>query len=117
MDLILEVAKNHLMEIIVTGFFSALLLTIRKGVQVFKIRVENEVNEQELIKQGVVSLLRFRINRLCATIEKNGEITIDCKLDLEDMYKVYKLLNQNGRTKIRVEECFKNYPIIKEKGK
>lgn len=111
MDFVLEFAKNYFMEMVVTGFFGCIVVIAKKALDIFKTRVNNEIKEQALIKQGVLSLLKFRINRLCAVIEENEQITIDCKMDLDDMFKSYEALGGNGRTKIRYLECIKNYPI------
>lgn len=67
--------------------------------------------EQELIKVGMLAILRFRANRLCVVIKEQGFMTIDEKIDLEDLYSAYSSLGGNSRTHELFEYTIKEYPI------
>eukprot|EP01106_Pelomyxa_sp_JSP_P005394 TRINITY_DN18541_c0_g1_i1.p1 TRINITY_DN18541_c0_g1~~TRINITY_DN18541_c0_g1_i1.p1 ORF type:complete len:102 (-),score=0.53 TRINITY_DN18541_c0_g1_i1:34-339(-) len=67
--------------------------------------------EQANIKNGVIALLRYRINRLCNTIKKRGSMTSQEAFDLKDIYSAYETLGGNGQTKILVEYIFEKHEI------
>lgn len=113
--------QDHLVAVIVTGTFTIGGWFLNKAIGVFKdhLRIkrealEHESAEQDLIKQGVLALLRFRVNRLCVTIKNKGYMTIDEKLDLVDIYQSYELLGGNSRTHLIYEETMKNYKVKEE---
>lgn len=113
--------QDHLVAVIVTGVFTIGGWLLNKSIGVFKDHLrlkrealEHESAEQDLIKQGVLALLRFRVNRLCVTIKNKGYMTIDEKLDLVDIYKSYELLGGNSRTHLIYEETMKNYKLREE---
>lgn len=113
--------QDHLVAVIVTGTFTIGGWLLNKAIGVFKDHLrlkrealEHESAEQDLIKQGVLALLRFRVNRLCVTIKNKGYMTIDEKLDLVDIYKSYELLGGNSRTHLIYEETMKNYKLREE---
>lgn len=118
---ILTGIQNHLVAVIVTGVFTIGGWLLNKSIGVFKDHLrlkreamEHESAEQDLIKQGVLALLRFRVNRLCVSIKNKGYMTIDEKLDLDDIYKSYELLGGNSRTHLIYEETMKNYKVKEE---
>ena len=118
---ILTGIQNHLVAVIVTGVFTIGGWLLNKAIGVFKDHLrlkreamEHESKEQGLIKQGVLALLRFRVNRLCVAIKQKGYMTIDEKLDLDDIYKSYELLGGNSRTHLIYEETMKNYKVKEE---
>lgn len=118
---ILSGIQDHLVAVIVTGVFTIGGWLINKAIGVFKDHLrlkreamEHESTEQDLIKQGVLALLRFRVNRLCVAIKQKGYMTIDEKLDLVDIYKSYELLGGNSRTHLIYEETMKNYKVKEE---
>lgn len=113
--------QNHLVAVIVTGVFTIGGWLLNKTIGVFKDHLrlkreamEHESTEQDLIKQGVLALLRFRVNRLCVAIKQKGYMTIDEKLDLDDIYKSYELLGGNSRTHLIYEETLKKYELREE---
>ena len=113
--------QDHLVAVIVTGVFTIGGWLLNKTIGVFKDHLrlkreamENESTEQDLIKQGVLALLRFRVNRLCATIKKKGYMTIDEKLDLIDLYKSYEMLGGNSRTHLVYEDVMQKYEVKEE---
>lgn len=113
--------QNHLVAVIVTGVFTIGGWLLNKAIGVFKDHLrlkreamEHESAEQDLIKQGVLALLRFRVNRLCMAIKQKGYMTIDEKLDLDDIYKSYELLGGNSRTHLIYEETLKKYELREE---
>ena len=115
---ILTGIQDHLVAVIVTGVFTIGGWLLNKSIGVFKDHLrlkreamEHESAEQDLIKQGVLALLRFRVNRLCVSIKNKGYMTIDEKLDLDDIYKSYELLGGNSRTHLIYEETVKKYQV------
>ena len=118
---ILTGIQDHLVAVIVTGVFTIGGWLLNKTIGVFKDHLrlkreamEHESTEQDLIKQGVLALLRFRVNRLCVSIKNKGYMTIDEKLDLDDIYKSYELLGGNSRTHLIYEETLKKYELREE---
>lgn len=118
---ILTGIQTHLVAVITTGLFTIGGWLMNKAIGVFKDHLrlkrealEHESAEQDLIKQGVLALLRFRVNRLCVLIKQKGYMTIDEKLDLVDIYKSYELLGGNSRTHLIYEETMKNYKVKEE---
>ena len=118
---ILTGIQDHLVAVIVTGVFTIGGWLMNKAIGVFKDHLrlkreamEHESTEQDLIKQGVLALLRFRVNRLCVSIKNKGYMTIDEKLDLDDIYKSYELLGGNSRTHLIYEETLKKYELREE---
>lgn len=114
--------QDHLVAVITTGVFTIGGWLLNKSIGVLKDHLrlkreamEHESTEQDLIKQGVLALLRFRVNRLCVSIKNKGYMTIDEKLDLDDIYKSYELLGGNSRTHLIYEETMKNYELREEK--
>ena len=69
------------------------------------------VEKTELMQEGMLAMLRFRINRLCIVIKEQGFMTIDEKLDLEDLYSAYEKLGGNSRTHELYEYTIKNYKV------
>ncbi|MFM1580738.1 hypothetical protein ABGF48_00790 [Helcococcus bovis] len=72
---------------------------------------ERESEEQGLLKEGLLALLRFRVNRLANHIQDQRGITIDEKIDLDDLFTAYKSLGGNSRTELIYKEAIK-LPII-----
>lgn len=125
MDSFIKVFTSYSYQWIVGLFFAFLSYMARKFYNVYKVSVENnriakekeiqaqkemaqkESKEQALMKYGVLALLRFRVNRLCALIKEQKYMTIDQKLDLIDLYKAYEALGGNSRTHILYEEIIK----------
>ena len=73
-----------------------------------------ESEEQSNIKNGLLALLRYRINRLCNAIKRRGSMTSQEAFDLKDIYSAYTILGGNGQTKILVEYIFEKYEIDDE---
>ena len=109
---------DNFYKFLVTGFFTAITITLRNAFKYYKTSVElrqkaleNDRAEQELLKQGMLSLLRFRIHRICTHIANQGYMTIDEKNDLVDLYGSYKNLGGNSRTKIMYENIIKSFEV------
>lgn len=75
---------------------------------------EQQSRDQELIKHGMLAILRSRVNRLCTVIKEQGFMTIDEKIDLEDLYSAYEALGGNSRTHELYEFTVKNFPVKHE---
>lgn len=125
MDNFIKVFTDYSYQWIIGVFFAFLSYIAKKFYTVYKQSVENqkkirekeiqaqkemaekESKEQALMKYGVLALLRFRVNRLCALIKEQKYMTIDQKLDLIDLYNAYEALGGNSRTHILYEEIIK----------
>ena len=83
----------------------------KKSVEIRQQALNCERAEQELLKQGMLSLLRFRVHRLCTHISTQGFMTIDEKNDLVDLYESYKSLGGNSRTQIMYENVIEHFDI------
>ena len=113
-----ELFKNEAMMWIIGLFFTALTYMINRASKAVietqkakreQIKVDSE--EQKLIKDGVMALLRFRINRLMEHVQEQGYILEDERYDLEEMYKSYLALGGNGKTKLKYDFVIKKYEI------
>lgn len=116
---------NHLISWAISGFLFFVGLMLKKAVNIYKKKVtdasdlaieklqhekeqaEKERLEQNQLKEGLLSLLRYRINRICAGIKEKGEMTLDEQTDLQDMFSAYEQLGGNGRTKRLYQEIIK----------
>lgn len=123
MQVFIEAFETHTFEAIITGLFSVAiwiarqgLMTYRQSVEAKEAQVQKESDEQLLIKQGMLALLRFRINRMCVKIKDQGYMTIDEKLDLQDLYTAYASLGGNSRTHLVYEEVLKKYEVKDKEG-
>lgn len=113
-----ELFKNEAMMWIIGLFFTLLTYMINKASKAVietqkakreQIKIESE--EQKLIKDGVMALLRFRINRLMEHVQEQGYILEDERYDLQEMYKSYLALGGNGKTKLKYGFIIKKYEI------
>ena len=129
MDNFIKVFTDYSYQWIIGVFFAFLSYIAKKFYTVYKQSVENqkkirekeieaqkeaakrESEEQELIKFGMLAILRFRVNRLCSVIKEQGFITLDEKIDLDDLYLAYEKLGGNSRTHELYEYTVKNYEI------
>lgn len=114
LDSLLDVFQSHLIEMIVLGFFSVLTWVANKLIKVFREhlalsrkKLEEDSKEQDLLKQGMLALLRFRINKICTNVKTKGYFEIEDKQDLDDMFGAYRNLGGNGRTQILYNETSK----------
>lgn len=97
--------SSHFYQWLFGGFFSFLTVIISMAYKRFlkhlhareQTRV-SETEEQQDIKAGVKSLLKFRLNKLTTDIFIQGYSTLDQREDLDDMFRSYKKLGGNGRT-------------------
>ena len=113
-----ELFKNEAMMWIIGLFFTALTYMINKAskavIETQKAKIEQikiESEEQKLIKDGVMALLRFRINRLMEHVQEQGYILEDERYDLQEMYKSYLALGGNGKTKLKYDFVIEKYEI------
>lgn len=97
--------SSHFYQWLFGGFFSFLTIIISMSYKRFLKHLHareqtraSETEEQQDIKSGVKSLLKFRLNRLTSEIITQGYSTLDQREDLEDMFRSYKKLGGNGRT-------------------
>ena len=116
-----QIFLDHAQTWLLGLFFGAMTFLVNKAVKAI---IETQHKKRELmmkdseeqanIKNGVIALLRYRINRLCNTIKKRGGMTSQEAFDLKDIYNAYATLGGNGQTKILVEYIFEKYEIDDE---
>ena len=113
-----ELFKNEATMWIIGLFFTALTYMINRAskavIETQKAKREQikiESKEQKLIKDGVMALLRFRINRLMEHVQEQGYILEDERYDLQEMYKSYLALGGNGKTKLKYDFVIEKYEI------
>lgn len=116
-----QIFLDHAQTWLLGLFFGAMTFLVNKAVKAI---IETQHKKRELmmkdseeqanIKNGVIALLRYRINRLCNTIKKRGSMTSQEAFDLKDIYSAYETLGGNGQTKILVEYIFEKYEIDDE---
>ena len=104
--------SSHFYQWLFGGFFSFLTIIITMAYKRFLKHLHTkeqtrvlETEEQQDIKAGVKSLLKFRINRLARDVIEQGYSTLDQREDLEDMFRSYKKLGGNGRTAKKYEKA------------
>lgn len=113
-----EVFADNAITWIVGLFFTAMTYLVNNAVRsIIKTQklkqeaIQAESIEQEQIKEGLVTLLRFRIGKLCDAIKERGSIEEDERYDLSYMFHTYEALGGNGKTKMRVEFILEKYDI------
>lgn len=113
-----EVFADNAITWIVGLFFTAMTYLVNNAVRsIIKTQklkqeaIQSESLEQEQIKEGLITLLRFRIGRLCDTIKNRGSIREDERYDLSYMFHTYEALGGNGKTKMMVEFILEKYDI------
>lgn len=118
MEAFRTVFADHAVTWIVGLFFTAMTYLVNTAVRsIMKTQrlkqeaIKAESKEQDDIKNGLLALLRFRINRLCDAIKRNGYMTTDERYDLLDIFQAYKKLGGNGKTKMLVEYTLEKYQI------
>ena len=99
-------------------FFGAMTYLVNKAVKAVietqhkkRELMTKESEEQANIKNGLLALLRFRINRLCHSIKKRGAMTSQEAFDLKDIFSAYSILGGNGQTKVLVDYIFDKFEI------
>lgn len=114
----IDVFTNHATAWILGLFFGALTFLVNKVVnsiiktqKMKRQQMIDETTEQDNIKKGLLSLLRFRINRMCYSIKVKGFMTSDERFDITDMYSAYITLGGNGKTKIMIDYILSHYDI------
>lgn len=113
-----EIFANHATAWILGLFFGTLTFLVNKVVnsimktqKMKRQQIIDETTEQDNIKKGLLSLLRFRINRICYAIKVKGFMTSGERFDMTDMYEAYIILGGNGKTKITVDYILSHYDI------
>ena len=112
------VFADHAVTWIVGLFFTAMTYLVNTAVRsIIKTQrlkqkvIQSESLEQEQIKEGLVTLLRFRIERIYDTVKDRGSITTDERYDLSYMFHTYEALGGNGKTKMMVDFLLEKYDI------
>lgn len=109
---------DHAMTWVIGLFFTCITFLLNKLVNAVvhtqeKRRevIQAESEEQEKMKIGLLALLRFRINRLCTHIKRQGCMTSDERYNLVDIFTAYESLGGNGKTKIVYDYVMEKYDI------
>ena len=112
------VFADHAVTWIVGLFFTAMTYLVNNAVRsIIKTQrlkqkvIQSESLEQEQIKEGLITLLRFRIERIYDTVKDRGSITTDERYDLSYMFHTYEALGGNGKTKMMVDFLLEKYDI------
>lgn len=118
MEEFIKFFTHNFYQFAIGGFFTFISFiagkaykTYKKSVQLKQESINNERAEQALIKMGLLSLLRFRINRLCHHIASQGYMTVDERHDLTDLFDSYKALGGNSRTEMVVKNVLLNFKL------
>lgn len=113
-----QIFLDHAQTWLLGLFFGAMTFLVNKAVKAIietqhkkRELMTQESEEQANIKNGLIALLRYRINRLCNTIKGRGSMTSQEAFDLKDIYSAYEILGGNGQTKILVDYIFEKYEI------
>lgn len=113
-----QIFLDHAQTWLLGLFFGAMTFLVNKAVKAIietqhkkRELMTQESEEQSNIKNGLLALLRYRINRLCNAIKRRGSMTSQEAFDLKDIYSAYTILGGNGQTKILVEYIFEKYEI------
>lgn len=113
-----QIFLDHAQTWLLGLFFGAMTFLVNKAVKAIietqhkkRDLMTKESEEQSNIKNGLLALLRYRINRLCNIIKKRGSMTSQEAFDLKDIYSAYEILGGNGQTKILVEYVFDKFEI------
>lgn len=116
-----QIFLDHAQTWLLGLFFGAMTFLVNKAVKSIietqhkkRELMTQESEEQSNIKNGLLALLRYRINRLCNAIKRRGSMTSQEAFDLKDIYSAYTILGGNGQTKILVEYIFEKYEIDDE---
>lgn len=116
-----QIFLDHAQTWLLGLFFGAMTFLVNKAVKAIietqhkkRELMTQESEEQSNIKNGLLALLRYRINRLCNVIKRRGAMTSQEAFDLKDIYSAYTILGGNGQTKILVEYIFEKYEIDDE---
>lgn len=109
---------DHAMTWVIGLFFTCITFLLNKLVNALvhtqekrRETIQAESAEQEKMKIGLLALLRFRINRLCSHIKKQGYMTSDERYDLVDIFSAYESLGGNGKTKMVYDYIMEKYDI------
>lgn len=118
MEQLRVIFTDHAITWLVGLFFTAMTFLVNTAVKsIVKTQhlkqeaIQAESLEQEKIKEGLVTLLRFRIGKLCETVKDRGSITADERYDLSYMFHTYEALGGNGKTKMMVDFLLEKYDI------
>ena len=118
MEQLKVIFADHAVTWIIGLFFSAMTYLVNNAVKAIiktqklkQAAIKAESLEQDQIKEGLVTLLRFRIGRIYDTVKTRGSITTDERYDLSYMFHTYEALGGNGKTKMMVDYLLEKYDI------
>lgn len=118
MEIFRRLFVEHATTWILGLFFGAMTYLVNKLVNSLmetqkkkRESIEKESTEQGLIKNGLLALLRFRVNKIAKGIKQKGYMTEDERFDFIDLFTAYESLGGNGKTKIIYDYVMEKYDI------
>lgn len=99
----LDFIKIHIWEtiwLLVTAVISYIVGLLHK-------RVQREITEQKLIKEGLLAILHDRLYQSCIYFIEQGYITVSALKNLEYLYEGYHALGGNGTGTELYDTCRK----------
>jgi len=102
--------KDFIMKYWLEGIFAGVCTSITYLYRKLLSRVQLEITEQKLLKDGVLAILHDRIYQACRHYLKEGAIDIEGLTNIEYMYRNYHELGGNG-TGTELYERVRKLPI------
>ena len=102
--------KVFILEYWLEGLFAGACTVITYLYRKLLGRVQHEINEQKLLKDGMLAILHDRIYQACRHYLIQGSIDIEGLTNIEYMYRNYHDLGGNG-TGTELYERVRKLPI------
>ena len=102
--------KEFILEYWLEGLFAGVCTAITYLYRKLLGRVQLEINEQKMLKEGMLAILHDRIYQACRHYLKQESIDIEGLTNIEYMYRNYHELGGNG-TGTELYERVRKLPI------
>lgn len=102
-------------KLIVKKAVSAVRQVLEEPISEVNEKLNNIEQKQELIKQGTLAILHYRIYEDANKYIAQGYITTEQIDDLEHLFKPYKALGGNGTAESLYKKCL-DLPLKNKKG-
>lgn len=102
-------------KLIVKKAVSAVRQVLEEPISEVNEKLNNIEQKQELIKQGTLAILHYRIYEDANKYISQGYITTEQIDDLEHLFKPYKALGGNGTAESLYKKCL-DLPLKNKKG-
>lgn len=83
---------NYILDLFLTGVSAVLTIVVKKMVDRFK----QEVDEQKVMKEGMIAILHDRLFQACSFYLRQGYIYSEQLDNVNLIYKAYHELGGNG---------------------